>query len=155
MAVILCAHIDKQTIKAFGNWFTLAPGRPKIVDDKLARFIVEKGRDQGFVMLPEEAAEVPTNEKEAKKYEEMVKAATAQGRTNIVNSLRYRIRNLEVSMQRDLDKANMKYSPMIEASADEEKAYELLIKFNELSKVDSSDKEERLKKLKEKADGVA
>lgn len=155
MAVIMCAHLEKQTIKAFGNWFTLVPGKPKIVDEKLARFIAEKGRDQGFVMLPDEAAEVPTNEKEAKRYMEIINEATAKGRANIINSLRYKLRNLEVSLQRDIDRAGLKYSALIEASPDDEKSYELLAKLQELSKVDNSDKEERIRKLKEKADGAA
>ena len=104
MALILNANIKEVSVQAFGNWFTFKPGQKKNMDSKLVDFLAMQKKDMGFVSLPDICSEEPDSP-EAKAA---VEAAIKQGRANVVAYCERMISNLEVSLQKDYDMANIK-----------------------------------------------
>lgn len=141
--------LEAVKVQALGNWFSFNAGQIKNMDDKIAHFIATEKKYMGLVTLPDVCIEDP-NGAESLSAKEL---AIQQGRLSIVNHLKYIIRNLEVSLQKDLDKANIKGNVMAYASDGELAAYHKMSKFKDLEQDALQKRIDEVTKLKEKIGG--
>lgn len=127
MPLIYNTTEETQSTKAAGNWFTLKPGQTKMVNDNIAHFISQERRETGIVVLPVEFDE-PEHRLTDEGKAQML-ALKEEGIRSFVAGLESRVRNNQVSLRRDLERANIKVDPAIEASSGEMEAYKLLAKY--------------------------
>lgn len=148
MAIVFNATNETQSVKAFGNWFTFKPKQYKTMDEKLAHFLCTDRTDYGLVGLPaefEDPAFRSTPDGQAA-YE----AAEKSGIDNYIKALRALIHNNQVSLRRDLEKANFKYGPELEASQGELDAMRLVAKYQKSMEDAEQKKAEEVKDLMRK-----
>jgi hypothetical protein len=146
MPLIMNATDETVQVKALGNWFSFNPGQIKVFEDKIAHFIATERKEKGLVDLPDEFmdpayAQTPEGAK-------LLADKKKDGVEAYCNHLRWLIRNNEVSLRRDLERANMKIAPELEASEGEMKAYELLAKYQSKKQDETQKKLDRVSELK-------
>lgn len=134
--------IDKQSVQAFGKWFTFNAGQVKTIDDKFADFIVKDKKQYGIVALPEafeDLAFKDTEEGKAIMTEKMV-----EGRTNRINHIKFIMHNEEVSLRQDLEKSGLRINPNLFSSAS---YVNLLKEYNEYKRSDDDVQRERVNEI--------
>lgn len=144
MALIYNTTNELQSVKVFGNWFSLKPGQMKNFDEKIAHFIATERRDSGLVALPEAFEDpqfITTDEGKAilaEKREEGIKA--------YIDHFRKIIANNQIALRQDLERSNIKADPATFASDGELHAMEMVAKYQR----DEDDKEQkRIDRVKE------
>lgn len=149
MALVMNTDIESQTVQAFGNWFTFKAGQVKGMDPKLADFLSQEKRSQGFVRLPDICEEEPDSDaaKEAKEVK------ITEGRQNIISHLEALRHNLEVSLQRDYDIAGMKTSAIHVEGKAHLGVYRKLRAFKDLRVTDQDAVAKEINELKGAIDG--
>lgn len=131
-----CTDADVTT-QVFGNWFKFKSGQIKWMDEHMVRFIEENRQETGLVGLPdtfEDPGFKTTEEGEA-----LLASAKEKGITRLVDFYREVIKNNQVSLRRDLARANEKVDPAVEASKGEIEAMRIVAKYQRL-KEDTSQK---------------
>lgn len=138
-------------VQAFGNWFEFKPEAIKVIsNDALAHFLVTDKKYMGLVSFPEDVFEKGMDSKEFKETKEQKKKEGIDAR---VKHLQRVIQNLEVSLKRDLEQANIKADPMKMASPGEVAAYKELAKYAQMEQDAEESKAKEISKLKEKING--
>ncbi len=149
MALVICTDLEDVNVRALGNWFSFKSGQIKNMDDKIAHFICVDKAEYGFQTLPDICFEDPN----CKESIDAKATAIKQGRNNIIKKLHDVIRNLEVSLQRDLDIAGIKTNVLTQASDGELNAYRRLAKFEALKQDEEGNKLKEIMELKGKING--
>lgn len=152
MALVLSTDVQPVKVQAHGNWFEFKPGQVKNMQKDIADFLCLDKREFGFVALPE-ALEEEAPGSEA--YKKAIAEANVVGRRNIVAKLNRMRHNLEVSMQKDLDVAGIKASPisMCEDKEAVKTMYRRLAEFKNLETESVEADISEIEKLKEQLDG--
>lgn len=120
---------EEQSVKAVGNYFTFKPGQIKpIVSDDIAHFIVVDKKEHGIVRLPQQF-EDDADFKTTPEGKAILEKKKEEGMTHYLDHLRYIAKNLNISIRRDLEMANIKVDPLVYASEGEKKAIRLLAKY--------------------------
>lgn len=139
----------KVRAQALGNWFEFPAGSTKSMNENIANFLCRDKAYLGFVSLSDIQVDAPTSE-EAKAEKE---AAKKLGISNAINHNKKIVHNLEVSLQRDLDMANIKTSAKVFASDGELEAYKRLIEYSAVMEDEGQKRAEEIEKLKKDLDG--
>lgn len=114
MALVLNALAQEQDIRIHGSWFSFKPKQIKEMHEDKVFFLVSQRRDQGFVALPDEMADLDfRNSKEGK---EILSTAEAKGVNQRCEFLEMLRKNEIVSLQRDIDRRGDKYDARLEMS---------------------------------------
>lgn len=153
MAFVISTDIRPVKVLAFGNWFDFKPGQIKNMSENLAAFLTREKKSYGFANLPE-AFEDPSY-KDTDEGKQHLEAAIESGRRNVVAELMYRKRNLEVSLQKDLDIKGERSNSLIYASEADKEMYRRLAEFAHLNQDKAAQDLAEITKLKETIDGSA
>jgi len=148
MAIVFNATNETQSVKAHGNWFTFKPKQTKQMDDGVAHFLITMRGENGLVGLPAEF-EDPTY-KATPEGKAAYEEAEKTGIDAYIKHLRSMIHNNQVSLRRDLEKANMKYGPELEASQGELEAMRLVAKYQKNMEDAEQKKADEIKELMRK-----
>lgn len=141
---------QKQVVTVFGKYFEFSPNQIKLIHNEGvgAHLIMQKAY-MGFVEVPDMCVETPdTEEAKAAKSE-----ARSRGIQNRITWLRGIIHNLEVSLKRDLEQANIKGDPLSYASNGELAAYKELKELKKFTADEGAARADEIKKLKEELNG--
>lgn len=145
MPFILNASSREVSVRVHGSHFTFAPKQVKtIIDPSRAAFMTSNLSYEGLVELPETWEDLDFRSSEDGK--KALKAAEAQGIKARIEHLEKLKRNELVSLQQDLDRANLKYDARLDMSD------EMFSQMEELAQYKSKKQDEqqkRLEKLKE------
>jgi len=152
MGMLYNATNETHQVKAFGNYFEFKPKQMKVLDDRISHWIATERFYLGIVALPEEFADPSFASSEEGKT--ILAEKTKQGVEAFCQRLRERIKNVEVSLRQDLEKANIKADPLVFASPGEVEAFELLAKYQKAGQDAEEAKVERLKQLQKQIKGV-
>lgn len=144
MALVLNASSQDQTVKVFGNYFTLKTGQIKDFSEHVARFLCTDRKERGFVGLSENFTDPEYKLTPAGKEELL--AAKKQGVANRVEFLKSLVYNETVSLQHDLAQKNIKQDPRVHMTETMVKQIEELAAYGQTG-VD--EQEERVAKIKE------
>lgn len=154
MALVMSTDIENVKVQAFGNWFDFKPGQIKNMQPEIARFLTVDKKEYGFVSLPDTLEDEDRN---SEVFKQAVAEATTLGRNNIIAKLSRLRHNIEVSMKRDMEMANIKADPF--TYVDDKKSaiamYKKLAKFKDLESESTESELDELRQLKDKIDGNA
>lgn len=106
MALVYNSLKDEVSVQAQGAWFTFKPEQIKEMNDVKAAFIGEKKAYTGLIAIPEEFTDLEYRNSEAGK--EALEKFRKDGITARCNHLRFIVDNEKLSLQGDLDRANIK-----------------------------------------------
>jgi hypothetical protein len=148
MALIMNASAEEQSVKVFGNYFSLKPGQIKNFEDKIAHFMATDRTDRGLVSMPDEFMD--PNYAQTEEGKAILAERKRVGIENRCNHLRRVIYNNEVSLRQDLERANIKADPKVFASAGEIAAYEELVKYQAKQEDEDQKKVDKISELQKK-----
>lgn len=159
MALVINATEENVTVQVAGNYFNWKPGQEKTIrNNEIAQFIQTERRGSGLAVLPdvltadEDAGDVEvTAEELATRRAERdagKKEACALALRNYINHKREIIKNNQVSLARDLARADYKYGPEHEMTDGEFLAMELVAKYDKKGKDASQDRLDAIEKMK-------
>lgn len=159
MALIINATEENVTVQVAGNYFNWKPGQEKTIrNNEIANFIQTERRGSGLAVLPdvltaaEEAGDVEVTAEELATRrtdrEASKEAACALALRDYINHKRELIKNNQVSLARDLARADYKYGPEHEMSDGEFLAMELVAKYDKKGKDASQDRLDQIEKMK-------
>lgn len=164
MPLVINATEEHVTIQVGGNYFTWKPGQEKkILNEHIANFISTSKRGCGLAVLPDltsldedngdiEVTEVQMTARKAH-IEGLKKAALAEALKAFVDEKRTIIKNNQISLARDLARADYKYGPEHEMSEGELDAMRLVAKYERKGKDASEDRLKEIDKLKKSIAG--
>ena len=127
MGIIYNATKEEQTIRALGNWFTFKPKQMKVLSDNLSGWIGAHKKEHGLVELGESFSDPEYKDSEAGK--EALALAEAEGLSSYLAHHRMIVANNQVSLRRDLNRADMKVDPAFEASLGELESMKIVAKY--------------------------
>lgn len=153
---------EEVKVQAYGNWFSFKPGQYKEMRVEIAEFLTVQKSYLGLVGLPSfitqdiPADEATDAEKESYKTRKADAIAEAKrvGIERRIKHLNNIVKNLEVSLRKDMESKNIKIDAHIMATDGEMLAYKELAKYKSASQDESLKRVEELKKLKEQIEGV-
>lgn len=159
MPLAINATEETVVIQAAGNYFTFKPGQERTIrSPEIANFIQTERRGFGIAIVPdvlsteEDAGDVEVSAEElASRHEArkaMKKEACDQALRDYISRKREIIKNNQVSLARDLARADYKYGPEHEISDGELEAMELVAKYDSKGKDADQAKLDRIEKLK-------
>lgn len=159
MPVVINVTEEEISIQARGHWFNWKPGQRKTIrDEKLAKFIEMDRRGYGLAVLPdlttteedngdvEVTDETIAERKLARAAEE--KIATKAALDAYVFRHREIIKNAQVSLARDLQRADYKYDVAHEMSDGELNAMRTVAKYEKKGKDAAQERINEIEKLK-------
>lgn len=142
---------EHVSVQVFGNWIKFTPGQIKSIhSDSIAKFILEKRSEDGLVDFADEMMEMDHKSPEFLAYQEQKRK---EGIERVITGLERVIANLEVSLRRDLETANIKSDVLTWASKGELEAYRRLAKYKAYQKQDLANTADEIRKLKEEMNG--
>lgn len=144
MLVMNCTQ-EEQTFKALGNWFTFKPGQIKNMQDNIALYIRSEKKMYGLAILPDAFEEPDYRDSEEGKAE--LDRVRQEGLRPYLTFHRDVIRNNQVSLRMDLEKANIKADPAIYASDGEIYSMELMAKYKKWEENQAQKKADHVKDL--------
>lgn len=152
MGVVLNSLDKEQTVVVGGNHFHFKANEIKYFhNNSISNFLTLDRADHGFMGLPDEMVHLAQSKPEilekiiTPEDKEIIKEKKATGIENYCKKLRAQVYNLQVSLLKDLRKANDPTDPRIHASKGDVQAMEELVKYQ--SKNQDAD-ELRLDKIK-------
>lgn len=159
MALVINATEEHVTVQVAGNYFNWKPGQEKTIrSPEIANFIATERRGCGLAILPdvltpdEESGDVEITAEELAERrasrDGAKKAACAQALRDYIDHKRQIIKNNQVSLARDLARADYKYGPEHEMSDGEFLAMELVAKYDAKGKDASQERLDQIEKLK-------
>lgn len=134
------------TVKVAGNYFTLKPDTRKRVNDDIAHFISTDRKESGLVVLPVEFEEEPELLKSAE-GKVVLDKLKEEAIDHLIRFHRRIIANNQVSLRRDLEQANIKTDPAIEASEGELNSMRIVAKYQRSKQDAEQARAEEVKKL--------
>lgn len=159
MALIINATEEKVTVQVAGNYFNWNPGQEKTIrNNDIAQFIATERRGSGLAVLPDVlTAEEDSGDVEITAEELATrrtardagkKEACAIALRDYIDHKRQIIKNNQVSLARDLARADYKYGPEHEMSDGEFEAMELVAKYDLKGKDASQERLDAIEKMK-------
>lgn len=148
MALVFNATAETISVKVYGNYFTFKPKQIKTLQDNVAHEMVTSRSEDGLVGLSPEF-EDPTY-KTTPEGKAAYETAEKQGVDAFIAKQRGLIYNNQVSLRRDLERANLKYDPSIEASKGELEAMRLVAKYQKSMEDSNQAKADEIKELMRK-----
>lgn len=151
---------EEIKVQAYGNWFTFKPGQYKEMRNEIAEFLTVQKAYTGLVGLPifitqdmpaDEASEEEKQSYKTRKAEAIAEAKKV-GIERRIKHLNGVVKNLELSLRRDLEQKNIKVDPHLMATDGEMAAYRELAKYKAASQDEATKRVEELKKLKEQVE---
>lgn len=148
---------EEVRVQAYGNWFTFKPGQYKQMRTEIAEFLTIQKAYTGLIGLPNFITDdIPTDdasEEEKQSFAARKALAIAEakklGIERRIKHLNGIVKNLEVSLRRDLEQKNIKMDPYAMATDGEMSAYKELANYKSAQQDESLKRAEELKKLKE------
>jgi hypothetical protein len=164
MALVINATEENITIQVGGNYFTWKPAQEKrIQNESIANFIATSKRGCGLAVLPDLTSldedngdiEVTEEQMTARRtaMTEAKKNALRDALDAYVAAKREVIKNNQVSLARDLARADYKYGPEHEMTDGELDAMRLVAKYERKGKDASEDRLKEIDQLKKKIAG--
>lgn len=153
MSIVMNCLDKEQTVAVGGNHFTFAPHQMKYFSNQnVAESLAKLRRDQGFMLMPESMEHLGLL-KEAQfdkivtpEEKEQIISIRREGIENYCRRLRELIYNATVSLQRDIDRAGLKYDARVEmTNTDIERLREL----NKYQKAKQDHTQKKLDEIKE------
>lgn len=144
MALVMNASSQEQSVRVHGSWFTFTPGQIKDMHEDKVYFLSSNCAYLGFVSLPETLADLEFRSSEEGKT--IIQKAKETGIANRIQHLEELKRNELVSLQRDIDKSNMKYDARLEMASGMVKNLEELAGYKSRSQ---DAKQQQLDRVKE------
>jgi hypothetical protein len=114
MPFVMNASSVEQCVRVHGDWFTFKPKQVKEMQDSKVNFLISTCANEGFVGMPDEWADLEYRTSDAGKAAQA--AAESIGIANRVKHLEWLKHNETVSLQRDIDRQNLKYNSRRELS---------------------------------------
>lgn len=164
MPLVINATEETITVQIAGNYFTWKPGQKKTIrNENVARFISTEKRGCGLAVVPdltsqaeddgdiEVSAEQMAERKSAQS--EVEKQAIQEARNAYVQRLREVVKNNQVSLARDLARADYKYGPEHEITDGELGAMRLVAKYERKGQDASEERLKEVEKLKKQIAG--
>ena len=142
MALVYNASNIDQNVKVFGKHFSIPSGKIKMFQDEIGRFLVIERKDQGLVGLSDRF-EDPDYKDTLEGRQELAKAK-AEGVANRITHLKRLIYNETVSLQQDLDQANIKVNAKAFMS---DSMVDVMRELTTYQKADEDALEQRLKEI--------
>lgn len=127
MAYVFNGTKEEVTVKLQGKWFVFKPEQLKHMDDDKCLFISQERKESGLIVVGDQF-EDPTF-KESDEGKAILQEARERGIDNFIAHHREIIRNNQVSLRRDLARANEKVDPAVEASEGELASMRLVAKY--------------------------
>lgn len=162
MPLVINATEETVTVQAAGTYFTFGPGKEKTIrSPEICNFILSDRKGFGLAVLPdlvseveEQDGEISNEEIEARREarKEQKKAACSLALRDYVARQREIIKNNQVSLARDLARADYKYGAEHEMSDGEMQAMELVAKYESKGKDAAQERLDRIEKLKKQID---
>jgi hypothetical protein len=164
MPLVINATEETITTRIQGNYFTFKPGQEKTIrSEEVCHFIQTERRGCGLAVLPslttqaedegdvEVTAEDLAQRKSAR--DEQKNSALKSALHEYIRAKREVIRNNQVSLAKDLARADYKYGPEHDISDGELDAMRLVAKYDSKGKDAEQDRLEEIEKLKKKIAG--
>src|SRR5438128_2242204 len=107
MPLIMNASSQEQQVRVHGAWFTFKPKQIKEMHEDKVYFLTAQCGYLGFVTLPDSLSDLDYKQSAAGKA--AIAEAESIGIQNRIQYLEMLKKNEIVSLQRDLDRANLKY----------------------------------------------
>lgn len=159
MALVINATEENITVQIVGTYFNWKPGQEKTIrNNEIANFISTERRGYGLAVLPDVLTvdedsgdvEVTAEELATRRASRDVskKEACAAALREYIDRKRSIIKNNQVSLARDLARADYKYGPEHEMSDGEFEAMELVAKYDKKGKDASQERLDTIEKLK-------
>lgn len=159
MPIVINATQENITVQAGGSYFTFKPGQEKTIrNPDIANFIQTERRGCGLAVLPdvltaeEDAGDVEVTAEELAERrssrDSLKKEACALALRDYVSHKRQIIKNNQVSLARDLARADYKYGPEHEMSDGEFEAMKLVAKYEKMGKDSDQVRLDEIEKLK-------
>jgi hypothetical protein len=141
--------------QAFGKWFQWKPRQIKEIQNiNLAMFLTEKRGEDGLVGIDDKMMEMEKDTPEAKaEFAQYIEDRRKEGVQKRIQKLDGIIHNLEVSLKRDLDRANLKQDPLVEASKGELSAYKERASLMEYERQQAVNVADEIRKVKAQMNG--
>lgn len=159
MALVINATEENVTVQVAGNYFNWKPGQEKTIrNNEIAQFIQTERRGSGLAVMADVLTadedsgdvEITAEELSARRAERDAgkKEACALALRDYINHKREIIKNNQVSLARDLARADYKYGPEHEMTDGEFAAMELVAKYDKKGKDASQDRLDAIEKMK-------
>ena len=159
MPIVINATEENVTVQVAGNYFSFKPGQRRIIrSNEIALFIQTERRGSGLAVLPDLTTldedngdvEVTPEQLEGRKAElaSAEKIALQHALDGYIAHKRELIRNNQVSLAKDLARADYKYSPDVDISDGELDAMRLVAKYGKKDKDTAQDRLNEVEKLK-------
>ncbi len=147
-----------------GHYFTFKPGAKKnITNPAVAEFIKQERKGSGIAILPDLRTEAEFEDPDSVSSEELkqreasmaaqVKQIKEDALADYTTRLRAVVRNNQVSLARDLARANYKHGPEHDMSDGELQAMKLLAKYDRKGKDAKQERLNEIEKLKKEING--
>lgn len=160
MPIVINATEETVVVQVVGNYFTFKPGARKLIKDKdIANFITTNRKESGLAVLPDLTTEAEDIEGEV--TPEMLaerRAASADAEkeacrialNHYIDHKRALIRNNQVSLAKDLARADYKYAPEVDMTDGEFEAMKLVAKYDKKGKDAAQERLNEIETLKKK-----
>jgi DNA polymerase III alpha subunit len=164
MALIINATEETVTVQVAGNYFTFKPGQKKTIrNEGIARFIATEKRGCGLAVIEDlisedeengdaEVTEEQIEERKAKR-KELEAAACAGALKAYLDVKRDLIKNNQVSLARDLARADYKHGAEHEISEGELEAMRVVARYERKGKDANEERLKEVEKLKKQIAG--
>ncbi len=164
MALVINATDEEISIQITGKWFTFTPAQRKTIRNaSIARVIESDRRGCGLAVVQdlltqeEDDGDVQINEEDLKQRkderESQIKSACKSALDAYIARKRETIKNAQVSLARDLQRADYKYGAEHEYSDGEVDAMRLVAKYDKRGKDDIEKRLNEIKSLEKQIGG--
>jgi hypothetical protein len=160
MPIVINATEENVTVQVAGNYFNFKPGQRKTIrSPEIANFIASERRESGLAVLPDlmtieeenEGEITPEQLAERKAAQaEAEKSALQHALNAYIEHKRYLIKNNQISLAKDLARADYKYKPEVDMSEGEFQAMKLVAKYDSKGKDAAQERLNEIEKLKKK-----
>lgn len=148
MAILFNTTKEKQTVRAAGNYFTFAPKQIKMMDDVLGHFIAVDKKSYGIVALPQEFEE--PEYKQTAEGKAILAQKEKEGLEHFLAFHRSKIHNNQVSLKKDLDRANLKIDPAVFATPQEIESMKIVSEYQAAHEDEAQKKIDQVQELMSK-----
>ena len=144
--LVMNASSQEQSVRVYGSWFTFKPDQIKEMNEDKGLFLTIQCNYLGFVGLPDKINE-DIDFKNSDEGKQIIANAKKQGIMNRIQYLERLKQNELVSLQRDIDRAGLKYDARLEMSSGMMKNLEELAGYKSKQQDQNQEKLDRIAEI--------
>lgn len=144
--LVMNASSQEQSVRVYGSWFTFKPDQIKDMNEDKGMFLTIQCNYLGFVGLPDAISE-DLEFKNSEEGQRIIAEAKKQGVKNRIQYLERLKQNELVALQRDIDRAGLKYNARLEMSDGMMQNLEELASYKTKQQDENQDKLDRISEI--------